>query len=65
MIRKVLVEKTTKRKAKELKENIENKGDEEIGYNIIKTISPGWQVYLVNNSLFIFSILNFSLSSSK
>uniref|UniRef100_A0A7N2R345 Glycosyltransferase N-terminal domain-containing protein n=1 Tax=Quercus lobata TaxID=97700 RepID=A0A7N2R345_QUELO len=30
VIRKVLVEKTTKRKAKELKENIENKGDEEI-----------------------------------
>ena len=30
MIRKVLVEKTTKRKAKEWKENIENKGDEEI-----------------------------------
>ncbi|XP_023904401.2 beta-D-glucosyl crocetin beta-1,6-glucosyltransferase [Quercus suber] len=30
VIRKVLVEKTPKRKAKELKENIENKGDEEI-----------------------------------
>ncbi|KAK7852318.1 cyanidin-3-o-glucoside 2-o-glucuronosyltransferase [Quercus suber] len=30
VIRKVLVENTTKRKAKELKENIENKGDEEI-----------------------------------
>ncbi|KAK7852320.1 hypothetical protein CFP56_039395 [Quercus suber] len=28
--RKVLVERTPKRKAKELKENIENKGDEEI-----------------------------------
>nr|POE94844.1 beta-d-glucosyl crocetin beta-1,6-glucosyltransferase [Quercus suber] len=30
VIRKVLVERTPKRKAKELKENIENKGDEEI-----------------------------------
>ena len=30
VIRKVLLEKTTKRKAKELKETIENKGDEEI-----------------------------------